>query len=215
LEEGGVNMKRSYRLRSFGDKTSAIALSASGTKLVNASDYGKVIYYEKINLAISYYNKAEVEFVAHPNKQINKLAFYNQESVLSTSTATETKYWALNKKLYFQSKQNKQKQYIEPFTGELINVGEKFNRWSHHWATDTSDKYHLTNKSLTTHAGDVVIWIDEPNHDNDPYMGDISSDGRFLFSNDKIYPLDVDHILKLINEFNVLGELEDVQLDEG
>jgi hypothetical protein len=195
------------KIDGFGQQTSALALSPSGYSLAIGSDVGQVKVFA-FNYNMYPVSRLTFAFQAHQNESIREISFCMEGKVLKTVTDRGTRYWPLAAGITFGGKYYPEGESI---TDPLTNATIQFSRDG--LEKDPRGRYNLNNKGLYAPNGEVLIWLNLPDHDNDRFIGYISDDGRYMSANGTVYPLEADLILSRINEYQAFGPLEEIDLD--
>ena len=194
------------RLSAFEDQTSAIALSPSGHLIAVASSNGevKVFFYNPNDF---FKSQPVYQFIAHQNTEINTLEFSKDELILKTSTDQENNYWSLEEKLPFECGGAGGWNIIEScqdvFTKKTIDYKGNVPH----------PNFTVNNKALFSKSGEILILLNMINSDNNRFVAGFSDDGRYAQINGKVYPLDPELILSYINDYQALGVLAQVDLE--
>ncbi len=202
------------RISVYGAETAGVSLSPSGDFLAAASTNGNVKVFNLTG------RREEViipiwEFTAHQNKPIPTLEFYNDEKVLKTTTEDgASKYWSLEKTFPYPGgegyKFGVHENCQDVFTGASIRfkaVSDIYN------VKIENEQYTLNNKALYSKNGETLVLLNLPHHDNDPFFGAFSEDNRYIQIKHDVYTLDPELILSYINDYNALGPLAKIDLE--
>ncbi|MEM7103728.1 MAG: caspase family protein [Bacteroidota bacterium] len=220
--------KSESSVEGFGEKTSAITFSPSGNFVAVGSSEGSV----KVIIVADGYSTRDFgirtiyDFASHFNEEILEIKFCDNESVLKTKSHAGAKYWSLRPAytiaandfgMHADAGPNSQPQpttIMDPLFNETVsmNWGDEMGDSKIRYIDQTGDNptLLLNLEGLYSNDNEVLIY-----RKLDPALAEdflahnygFSKDGKHAFFNGRLFHLDPELILSLVNEKKIFGNI--------